>query len=146
MMHRNSREPDFAMPPEPVLASLNAFSARHAHLIELLYVDADGARWDLPREAFAEALRRSADKRFRGAGVAQVEIETYLKSLHLADLAVACACAAGSEAAWEFFVAEFRSDLRRAAISILWASGSFDEARATELADSLYAELYGLRS
>jgi len=134
------------MPLEPAFASLAGFSAQYASLIELLCVEADCARWMLPREAFAESLRRSVDKRFRGAHAGQLEIEAYLKSIHLADLALACACAEGIETAWEFFIAEFRSELRRAALSILRASGQADEARAAELADSLYAELYGLRS
>jgi RNA polymerase sigma-70 factor len=134
------------MPPEPVSASLAAFSAQHAILIEMLYMEANCARWELPLDGFAEALRQSADKRFRGAIPGKLEIEAYLKSLHVADLALARACAAGSENAWEFFIAEFRFELRRAAMSILRASGSADEARAVELADSLYAELYGLRS
>ena len=134
------------MPPEPAFASLAAFSAQHAPLIELLYAEANCARWELPRETFAEALRRSADKRFRGASAGNLEIEAYLKSIHLGDLGLACACGEGSETAWEFFIAEFRSELRRAAASILRSSGPSDEARAAELADSLYAELYGLRS
>jgi RNA polymerase sigma-70 factor len=146
MMHRNAIEPDFPMPPEPALASLADFSAQYASLIERLCAEANCARWKLPREVFAEALRRSADKRFRSRQAGQPEIEAYLKSIHLADLALACACAKGIETAWEFFIAEFRSELRRAALSILRASGQADEVRAAELADSLYAELYGLRS
>jgi RNA polymerase sigma-70 factor (ECF subfamily) len=146
MMHRNAVEPDFPMPTEPAFASLATFLAQHPSLIERLYVEANCGRWNLPREAFAEALRRSADKRFRGACVGKLEIEAYLKSIRLADLALACACAEGRETAWEFFVAKFQSELRRAAKSILRASGAGDEARAVELADSLYAELYGLRS
>jgi RNA polymerase sigma-70 factor, ECF subfamily len=134
------------MPPEPAFDSPAAFSAQHSHLIERLYAESNCARWELPRDAFAEALRQSAGKRFQGACPGGPEIEAYLRSIHFADLGLACACAAGSEAAWEFFIAEFRSELRRAAASILRASGPADEARAAELADSLYADLYGLRS
>ena len=134
------------MPPEPAFASIDVFSTQHGNLIETLYVEANAARWELSSHAFAEALWRSADKRFRGACPGRPEIEAYLKSLQLVDLAMACACSHGSEAAWELFIAEFRSELRRAATSILRASGSFAEASAVELADSLYAELYGLRS
>lgn len=75
-----------------------------------------------------------------------LEAEAYLKSLHLEDLALACACSEGIETAWEFFIAEFRSELRSAARAILRVSGSGDASRAEELADSLYAELYGVRS
>ena len=59
-------------------------------------------------------------------------------------LALACACSAGSEAAWEFFVGQFRQELYRAARAITGGASAGD-ADARELADSLYADLYGLR-
>ena len=74
------------------------------------------------------------------------EVEAYLKSLHLEDLALACACSEGIEKAWDFFIANFRQDLRHAASAMLRGSGRTDDARAEELADSLYADLYGVRS
>jgi RNA polymerase sigma-70 factor len=104
------------------------------------------ALWGLPQEAFAESLRRSAEKRFGGAQPDPGDVEAYLKSLHLEDLALACACSNGIEKAWEFFIAHFRQDLRNAASAMLRGSGRADDARAEELADSLYAELYGVRS
>ena len=55
------------------------------------------ARWGLPPEAFAESLRRSAEKRFGCAPSDPSEVETYLESLHLEDLALACACSEGIE-------------------------------------------------
>jgi RNA polymerase sigma-70 factor len=134
------------MPQESALASHDAFSAQHSQLIAILYVEAKCARWELPRDCFAEALRRSVDKRFRNARAGHLEIEAYLKSLRVADLGLACACAAGFEKAWEFFVAEYRSELRSAARAILRASGQSGDARAEELADSLHAELYGVRT
>jgi RNA polymerase sigma-70 factor (ECF subfamily) len=57
---------------------------------------------------------------------------------HADDLALAAACAAGDEAAWERFVREYRPVLYRAA-DALDTTG-----RARELADALYADLYGL--
>ena len=126
------------------LASLPDFSAQLGALIGLLYEEANCARWGLDRMVFAEGLRRSAEKRFRGAGAGPAEVEIYLKSLYLEDLALACACAEGLEPAWDFFVEHFRQDLRGAARAILRASGTGDAARAEELADSIYAELYGV--
>ncbi len=131
--------------PSP-LASLDEFLAQHAQLAGELYEEAGCARWGAPREAFAESLRRSLQKRFAGAQPGPEEAEAYLKSLHLQDLALACACSLGIEKAWEFFIAHFRQDLRQAAGAMLRASGQADDARAEELADSLYAELYGVRS
>ena len=61
-----------------------------------------------------------------------------MKSLRLEDLALACACAAGHEAAWDHFVLEYRPILYRAADALDSTGG------ARELADSLYADLFGL--
>jgi RNA polymerase sigma-70 factor, ECF subfamily len=134
------------MPKESPLASLDQFLAQHARIAGVLHTEAMCARWGLSQEAFAESLRRSAEKRFGDAQVNQNDVAVYLESLHLEDLALACACAEGIEKAWEFFIAHFQQDLRNAASAMLRGSGRADDARAEELADSLYAELYGVRS
>ncbi len=54
---------------------------------------------------------------------------------------LARACAAGNELAWEHFIAQHRQPLIRAAIAI---TGS--ETLGRDLADQLYAELYGLNT
>ena len=130
----------------PALASDDAFLKQHSQLVEILYAESNCARWDVSRDSFAEALRRSAEKRFRNMHAGPHEIEAYLKTLRVADLGLARACAAGSEKAWEYFVAEFRPQLRSAARAILRGSGQSGDAQAEELADSIYAELYGVRS
>jgi DNA-directed RNA polymerase specialized sigma24 family protein len=66
------------------------------------------------------------------------ELERYLTSLHLEDLSIACACAAGDEGAWEHFVLTQRPHLYRSADAIDPSGG------ARELADALYADLFGL--
>lgn len=58
---------------------------------------------------------------------------------HAADLELARRCAAGEPAAWETFVRDYRPVLYRA------ADGLDPHGAARELADSLYAELYGLK-
>jgi len=102
--------------------------------------------WNLSRDRFEAALARSAAHRFSDAAAqpSSGAIQNYLETLHHADLALACACGAGSEAAWEFFVAQFRQELYRAARAVTGSAGAGD-ADARELADSLYADLYGLR-
>ena len=55
------------------------------------------------------------------------------------DLALASACAAGDDAAWDRFIRDYRPVLYRAA-DALDSTG-----RARELADALYADLYGLK-
>jgi len=134
------------MPIESPLASPDQFLVRYSHLVTKLHETALCAHWGAPTEAFAECLRRSAEKRFEGARPDPGEVEVYLRSLHLEDLALACACSEGLETAWDFFIAHFRQDLRNAAAAMLRGSGRADDARAAELADSLYAELYGVRS
>ena len=96
-------------------------------------------RWDLPQAAFAEALDRSAAKAFAGRSPSPAELDRYLGSLHLADLALACACSLGHEGAWDHFVSEYRPALYRAAGAIDASGG------AREVADALYAELFGLK-
>ena len=132
------------MAHESVFESLPGFLAEHARLVEGLHAEAGCARWKVPRECFAEALCRSVAKRFRGVRTSAAEVEAYLKALHLEDLALACACSAGIEPAWEFFVSQYRAELRASARAILRAAGARDETRAEELADSLYADLYGI--
>jgi len=99
--------------------------------------------WQLTAEQFQITLERSATHRFGAPTAGELpEVKAtnaYFESLRLADLALACACSAGNSAAWDHFVAQYRPELYRAARAIAGESG------ARELADSLYAELFGLR-
>jgi len=74
-----------------------------------------------------------------GAVVSRQQQAAYLRSLKLGDLVLARACASGNERAWERFMVLYRQPLTRAAIAI---TGS--ETLGSDLADQLYAELYGL--
>ncbi len=113
-----------------------------ASLVQWLYAQSQAGRWGLAREHFAAALERSAKKRVTAGSVRPQELEEYLTALHLEDLALATACAEGCEAAWEHFFATYRGYLRAAAAVILRCNAR--SAEACELADSLFAELYGL--
>jgi RNA polymerase sigma factor (sigma-70 family) len=108
-------------------------------LIERLYRRSDAERWSVPLDAFREAVERGVARVYAGATPPQRDLERYLNGLHVEDLALACACSAGDELAWEHFISEYRPALYRAA-DALDASGG-----AREVADSLYAELYGVR-
>jgi RNA polymerase sigma-70 factor len=116
--------------------------ADSAALVQQFYVLARASHWELPQEHFKVALERSAQKRFADVQVTREKLEEYLSTLHLEDLALACACMQGCEPAWEYFVATYRGYLRAAAAAILRSSPG--SANACELADSLFAELYGL--
>lgn len=102
-----------------------------------LYVAAHAERWRVDARAFADALHASVTRAFAGRAHDQGSIAAYLEGLHLEDLALACACAAGDEAAWQHFVLTHRPILYRAADAI-------DAMNGRELADSLYADLFGL--
>lgn len=100
--------------------------------------------WSLTREQFQRALERSAARRFPDSLPDDRIVAGYFESLHLSDLALACACSVGDSAAWEYFIEHYRPELYRAARVILSKSGGND-SKAREMADSLYADLYGLR-
>ena len=72
-----------------------------------LHAVSGGAAWGVSCEALADALGRSVAHRFESTPSTS-ELETYLSSLHVADLALACACRAGNDAAWEHLVREVR--------------------------------------
>src|SRR5437868_3170702 len=110
-------------------------------LAEKLYAQSQAARWSLSLERFSLSLERSATKRFAGESAPRQKLEDYLASLHLEDLALAAACAAGCESAWEHFFATYRQYLYIAAAAITKRSAG--DAYAREFADSLYATLYG---
>ncbi len=67
------------------------------------------------------------------------EATTFLSALRVEELALARGCAAGNDKAWEVFLTRFREKLYDVAGAI-----AREDAVAHELADSLYASLYGL--
>jgi RNA polymerase sigma-70 factor len=107
-------------------------------IVERLHRKARGGRWSLSIEVFASALETSARKAFASSPADARQLDRYFDGLHLEDLALACACAQGSDAAWEHFIREYRPSLYRAADAIDPTGG------ARDLADSLYGELFGL--
>jgi RNA polymerase sigma-70 factor (ECF subfamily) len=122
------------MATQPIASELGL----HAGIVARLWRRAEAARWALAEPDFGAALERSAVHRFRDHAPSAPELEQYLDSLHLDDLALACACARGNNPAWEHFVREFRPILLR------MASRGQQSDRARDVADSIYAELYGL--
>jgi RNA polymerase sigma-70 factor, ECF subfamily len=121
-------------PPEPVVRFLRE-----------LWQAIRGNGASIAYEEFEQLLLQVA-KRYRfGSALpeppsvaAQV---AFLRSLHAEELVLARACAAGDESAWEKFIVRYRETIYHAAYAI---AGSDSVGR--ELADSLYADLYGLRA
>jgi RNA polymerase sigma factor (sigma-70 family) len=117
--------------------------AQHAPLVERLFAESGAESWGLSPGLFEAALERSAGKRFGAQPALPKVLEEYLSALHLKDLGLASACAEGHVEAWEHFVATYRGYLRAAASAILRCSAA--SSAACDLADSLFADLYGLR-
>jgi|RhiMethySRZTD1v2_1073278.scaffolds.fasta_scaffold02143_6 RNA polymerase sigma-70 factor, ECF subfamily len=106
-------------------------------LVKRLYQKANAARWGLTLDRFREVLESSIAHAAPDATTGS-RAGRLLASLHLEDLALAAACADGSDNAWEHFIREHRPTLYRAADAIDRTGG------AREAADALYGELFGL--
>jgi RNA polymerase sigma-70 factor (ECF subfamily) len=115
-----------------------------ATLLDELWQSAEAETLSLTQPEFAQILIAVGGKtNFNlppGTVASPGEKATFFRSLRLPELAIAHACALGREAAWQRFLALFRGPLVRAGQGIT-GSASLGE----DLADSLYAELYGLR-
>ncbi len=69
----------------------------------------------------------------------EAETKVFLASLRVDELVLARACAAGNDRAWEVFLNRYRATLYESAYKI-----AKEESVARGLADSLYADLYGV--
>ena len=112
------------------------FAARYAPALARLYNRARAARWNLGADVLTDAAARGA---LTSGAIEADRVESYLDALHAEDLALALACKGGDSRAWEHFIASLRPPLYGAARAI-----AGDEMRGRELADSLWADLYGL--
>ena len=102
-----------------------------------LYRKAGAQRFGLTEQEFSQILEEVSTK-YLPAGAGQAEVLDLYRSLRVEELALARACAAGNEAAWDVFLVRYREKLYDAARSI-----APSESTARELADSLYADLFG---
>jgi len=120
------------------MANAGRLGTAHAGAVDAAYRRSGGARWQVPPETFAAVIALSVRARFGdGAAASDGAIDAYIESLHVEDLALACACRDGHGEAWDHFVLTFRPELYRAARAIAGEQGR-------ELADSIYGELFGL--
>jgi RNA polymerase sigma-70 factor, ECF subfamily len=121
--------------------ALDRFRITHARAIRRVSLRGHADRWGLPADTLSATLRESVNAwgRSLGAPPAAAAVAQYLDGLNAEDLVLACACRAGIANAWDHFVTQYRPMLQGAARALV-----HDELRARDLADSLYAELYGL--
>lgn len=124
------------LPEAAATAEVRALSETVRAAIAVRYGESGAARFAVSPEAFAGWVE-AAIARY-GAGWSEREQVELVRSLHVEELALARACAAGDEAAWSELMARFGAQMRRAA-----AQMTGDETAGRELADSLYADLYG---
>lgn len=105
-------------------------------LLPDLHAKSGCEKMGLSRETFAEILYDVGAK--CGADQPESELRSLYLSLRVDELALARACAAGHNAAWEIFLTRYREKLYLSALRIARESSA-----ARELADTLYADLYG---
>jgi RNA polymerase sigma-70 factor (ECF subfamily) len=104
-----------------------------------LFKTSGAERWGLSRDEFVRALTASVRHGLADDEPSTRTVDRYISGLHVADLALATACALGRDRAWDHFVLQQRPVLYRAADALDPSGG------ARDLADSLYADLYGTR-
>jgi len=104
-------------------------------LLAELHSKAGCEKIGLTHESFAAILCEVGTK--HGA-TSETEIRTFFLSLRIDELALARACAAGNNSAWEIFLTRYREKLYLSALRI-----AREDSAARELADTLYADLYG---
>jgi len=95
-------------------------------------------RWGMSAADESAAVDASVRHAFHGRTPSAGERERYVQTLHLDDLRLATACAAGNADAWEHFMREYPPVLRRAADALDPSGG------ARDLAEALSGDLYGL--
>jgi RNA polymerase sigma-70 factor (ECF subfamily) len=106
-------------------------------VVGAIYQKSGAEGFGLSRQDFESALQEIGRKYLAGDATREEVLELYA-SLRVEELALARACAAGNERAWEVFLTRYREKLYDIAAYIAKESSA-----ARELADSIYAELYG---
>jgi RNA polymerase sigma-70 factor, ECF subfamily len=105
--------------------------------IEGLFEKSRGACYGLTIAAFEAILEQVAAKYSSGDTVQQ-KVQ-FWRDLRVEELALARGCAAGHESAWQEFLLRYRQKLYDIARGI-----TKEDSSGRDLADSLYADLYGL--
>jgi RNA polymerase sigma-70 factor (ECF subfamily) len=123
--------------PKGGVQSVVELSAGLDSVVTEIYEKSRSEEFGLTRQQFDGVLQEIARK-YLPADAAQNDMRDLYASLRAEELALARACAAGHEHAWEVFLTRYREKLYDIAGYITKESSA-----ARELADSVYAELYG---
>jgi RNA polymerase sigma-70 factor (ECF subfamily) len=122
------------------MSSTNPTSAVQSVVNELLadlHAKSGCEKIGLTHESFATILCEVGSKHATAA-TSEHEIRAFFLSVRVDELALARACAAGDNTAWEIFLTRYREKLYLSALRI-----AREDSAARELADTLYADLYG---
>src|SRR5256714_5132512 len=103
-----------------------------------LYRKSRAEEFGITMGEFAAILEELAAKNLQESSKQKYD---FFGRLHIEDRALARACAAGNERAWQVFMLRFREKLYDAGRQI-----TRDDATGRELADSVYADLYGTQT
>jgi RNA polymerase sigma-70 factor (ECF subfamily) len=105
-----------------------------------LFLKSGAAQYGFTESTFADVLEAIAQRLSVQATAAGAEfgVTEVLPGLRLEEVALAHGCAAGSDKAWEVFLTRYRERLFDTARKI-----AHDETAARDLADSIYADLWG---
>jgi RNA polymerase sigma-70 factor, ECF subfamily len=103
------------------------------------YERSGAAAYGLSAAQFARILDEILSKNFSQTSPEQKT--NFCAGLRLEELALARACAMGNERAWQDFISRYRQKLHSMALHI-----TRDGAHGEELADSLFADLYGVNT
>ena len=126
------------MLPEPsTLADIPTLGSAVSKTIAQRYDESSAERYGITPESFHNIVAAVVFRYASEAG--EQEQLDVVATLHVEELALARACSAGNETAWEVFLTRFRVPLYESAYRI-----AKDETTGRELADGLYADLYGM--
>jgi RNA polymerase sigma-70 factor (ECF subfamily) len=123
--------------PKDGVQSVVEVSAGLDSVVTEIYEKSRGAVFGLTRQQFDGVLGEIA-RRYLPAAATQRDVRELYTGLRAEELALARGCAAGHEHAWEVFLTRYREKLYDIAGYITKESSA-----ARDLADSIYAELYG---
>jgi len=113
------------------------FSPAMDSVLTELYQKSGAEKFGIPQREF-NIILGEIGRKYLAADTSEPNVRELYLSLRIEELALARACACGNEPAWETFLLRYREKLYDMALHI-----AREVSAARELADSLYADLYG---
>lgn len=125
------------IPASTLAPALRTIAPAVAQAIERLYPDSGAVRYAFSPQQFLQFVTAVVTK-YAGDLPESDQIQL-LEKLRIDELVLARACSAGNDAAWDTFLNRFRGSLYESAYRI-----AGNDATGREIADELYADLYGI--